>query len=198
MRGEGLPIGLHLNLARWAPVSKLDAALLTHGELDEKRVGELPVASVQREIDAQLERLETLLGQSASHLDVHKHLHQNANVLEALCRAALEHRLPVRSIDVPMRETFKRRGIATNDAFIGDAGSAAYWSYEQLERSIAALPGSGVVELMCHPGHEPKLIASGYGRQREVELTTFTSPTARALLERRDLIPTSWNVFRAL
>ena len=88
------------------------------------------------------------------------------NVLrDGLAKAAAQHRLPVRSIDKPMRATLRKNKAATNDHFIGDAaaGGAAYWTLERLEKALEGLPKSGVVELMCHPGADdmrPYLAAS--------------------------------------
>ncbi|MBL8949335.1 MAG: ChbG/HpnK family deacetylase [Myxococcaceae bacterium] len=184
---KGLPVGLHLNLARWAKLS-------AKGEWDEAQAAALDAGGAAKETHAQLERFQKLMGRPPTHVDVHKHLHRHAAVLEGVAKAAAQHRLPVRSIDKAMRGALRKLKAATNDHFIGDAvaGGPAYWSLEQLERSLEQLPKSGVIELMCHPGHAPRLIESGYGAQREVELATFTSPSARAWLERIEVVPVSW------
>jgi predicted glycoside hydrolase/deacetylase ChbG (UPF0249 family) len=184
---KGLAVGLHLNLARWQKLSG-------QGEWNEADAPKLEAAVVEREVHAQLERFEKLLGHKATHIDVHKHLHKHAGVLEGLSRAAAAHRLPVRSIDKAMRQSLRKRGVATNDHFLGDAGKTAYWTLEQLESTLNALPKSGVIELMCHPGYAPTQIQSGYSAQREVELATFTSPSALAMLERLELQPVSWRI----
>lgn len=171
----GLSVGLHLNLARWAAVSDGRA-------LDERTVAGLPVAFVRDEALAQLDRLSALLGRDATHVDVHKHLHTHANVLEGLAQAAKARDLPVRSISETMRAALRAFGVRTNDHFVGDAGATAYWTEAQLEADLAAMPTSGLVELMCHPGHTPVALTSGYGAQREVELATFTSARATALM----------------
>ncbi len=181
---QGLSVGLHLNLARHPPLSKVPAALLRDGAFDEPRAGELPPEVVRAEALAQLARLQEWLGVEATHVDVHKHLHQHPGVLEGLAAAAREAKLPVRSIDAPMRQFLRSRGVATNDHFIGDAGKKAHWTLEQLERDLAQLPADGIVELMCHPGYAPTHTKSGYAHQREVELQTFIHPRARELLQR--------------
>jgi predicted glycoside hydrolase/deacetylase ChbG (UPF0249 family) len=62
-----------------------------------------------------------------------------------------------------------------------DAGT----TQAEIERIVHSLPGSGVYEIMCHPGYaNPELIAnSGYARQRETELAVLTDPAVRALLD---------------
>lgn len=178
-----LAIGLHLNLARGVPLSPgFPEALLADGMLSEAHAAALTPEVVEAETHAQLARLELLLGQVATHLDVHKHLHRHPGVLQGMARAARAARLPVRSIDAPMRAALEAAGVRTNQHFLGDAGAQAYWTLEQLQRQLAQLPTDGVVELMCHPGYAPETLKSGYAAQREVELETFLHPDARALL----------------
>jgi len=180
---KGLAIGLHLNLARFAPVGGgFPAGHLVSGELSESLAGQLPADVVEQEALAQLDRLEAMIGRPATHVDVHKHLHRWPAVFDGLCAAAKIRGLPVRSIDEPMRKALRARGIATPDGFIGDAGKEAYWTLPRLRQAIESLP-EGVTELMCHPGFSPLTIPSAYPRQREVELQTFTHPDAAALLK---------------
>ena len=89
-------------------------------------------------------------------MDVHKHLHRHPNVLAGLARVARALGLPVRSIDEPMRRELQAQGVATNAHFIGDPGAEAYWTLERFDAAMAALPASGVIELMCHPGYTPE------------------------------------------
>lgn len=183
-QARGLAIGLHLNLARHAPLSpRFPRSLLTSGELDEARAGELPADVVAEETRAQLDRARALLGRDATHVDVHKHLHRHAGILEGLCAVARERGLPVRAIDAAMRAAVRAKGVRTSDHFIGDAGSEAYWTGPQLRASLDALE-PGVTELMCHPGHAPSRVKSGYAAQREVELATFIDPAAREAIAR--------------
>lgn len=183
-QAEGLAIGLHLNLVRFRAVSEPGR------ELDESTALELPF--VVQETRAQLDRLEALLGREATHLDVHKHAHRAPLVLEALSVVARERSLPVRSIDPGMRASLRAAGVRTNDAFLGEAGADAYWTAQRWAEQLDAAPREGVVELMCHPGHRPSHLTSGYGAQREVELATFLSPSSRAALAARGLTLTSW------
>jgi predicted glycoside hydrolase/deacetylase ChbG (UPF0249 family) len=181
---SGLAIGLHLNLVRFQSVSE------PARELNETSA--LSVDFVQRETDAQLERLRALLGRDATHVDVHKHAHQDAAVLEGLCRAARARNLAVRSIDAAMRARIRAYGVRTNDAFLGDAGATAYWTLARWNEQLDLAPRDGVVELMCHPGYTPSHVKSGYGVQRETELATFVAPEARAALAARGLTLVSW------
>jgi predicted glycoside hydrolase/deacetylase ChbG (UPF0249 family) len=184
---DGLSIGLHLNLARFHALS------LPTFELTEATAPRLDPAFVHRETLAQLDRLEALIGRSATHVDVHKHLHRHAPVLEGLLRAAAERNLPVRSIDAAMRAAIRAAGVRTNDVFIGDTGPEAWWTLPRFAEVLEGLPGEGLIELMCHPGYAPTTLASGYSTQREVELATFCGLEAREVLEARGLSFVGWS-----
>jgi chitin disaccharide deacetylase len=198
-QARGLPIGLHLNLDRGPPVGPdFPGEWRTReGGLSGARVGELPADVVEAETAAQLERLEQWLGQGATHLDVHKHLHRHPQVLEGLCRVARRRGLPVRSIDAGMRAALQARGVATNDHFVGESGEDAYWNRERFTQALAALPTEGITEWMCHPGHLPECVTSRYAAQREVELATFLHPDTRAALDRKGIRPTDFRVLHA-
>lgn len=192
---QGLALGLHFNLARGTPVwTGFPPELLDSGEFVEARAASLPVDTVEAEALAQLDRFQKLLGRPATHVDVHKHLHQHPNVLSGLIRAARATGLPVRSIDAAMRQELLAHGVPTNTHFLGDAGAEAYWTLERFEATMATLPASGVIELMCHPGYRPEAVRSGYSAQREVELDTFLHPRARQALAHAHITPTDFRV----
>lgn len=182
--GAPLSIGLHFNLARWAPLAALPAEVLdSHGELSAAHVDRLRPADVAAELRAQLERFHALFGEAPTHLDVHKHLHRSEGVLEGVMEVALSRALPVRSVDGAMRAALRGRGLKTNDHFLGDAGDEAFWTPARLQAQLQLLPTEGVIELMCHPGYTPETLKSGYGVQREVELQAFTHPDALGWLK---------------
>ena len=181
---RGLSVGLHLNLARWRPLSPdFPHSFLSDGAFDERQAGALPQAVVEAETRAQLARAEQLLERPPTHLDVHKHLHRNANVLLGIAAVAREKSLPVRALDAPMRAGLRARGVLTPDHFLGEAGSEAYWTLPRFLEALQALE-PGTTELMCHPGEPPSRVVSGYGAQRQVELETFTSAEAQVALAR--------------
>lgn len=179
---QGLAVGLHLNLARGRPVSRdFPPTLLSEGAFTEARAPTLPQEVVEAETRAQLQLAETLLGRRPTHLDVHKHLHRHPAVLAGAARVASELALPVRALDARMRATLRGHGVATTDAFLGEAGREAYWTVERFLAALSALQ-EGTTELMCHPGEPPTEVVSGYASQRKVELETLTSGEARAAL----------------
>ena len=165
-----------------SPHAERAAASASGGELSEPLARQLPAPVVEHEALAQLNLLEAMLGRPATHLDTHKHLHRWPAVLEAVCAVATARGLPVRSIDKAMRQALRERGIATADALIGDAGREPYWTLTRFQEAIAEL-SQGATELMCHPGHPPTHVPSGYSLQREAELQTFLHPSATLLLQ---------------
>lgn len=192
---QGLSIGLHLNLSRGLPVwAAFPDELLQGGAFSEALAPHLTPDVVEAETLAQLERLDLLLGQPATHVDVHEHLHQHPGVFEGMVRAARMLRLPVRATRPDMRQALRAHGVRTPDHFLGKAGAEAWWTLERLEQHLASLPEEGVTELMCHPGYTPEAVKSGYARQREVELATFLHPRARLALTRLGVKPTDFRV----
>src|SRR5262249_21742443 len=181
-QAQGLAVGLHLNLARGAPVSPpFPAPLLVAGVLDESQVASLPPEVVEDEALAQLDRAGELLGRPPTHADVHRHLHRHPAVFEGLTRAAVRRGIPVRALDPAMRAALRTRGIRTTDHFVGEAGAEPYWAPARFAETLAAL-APGITEWMCHPGHLPTHVRSSYAAQRVVELQTLGRPEVRAEL----------------
>lgn len=191
----GLAVGLHLNLARWRPVSAdfPPSLLSADGAFVEGRAASLPQEVVEKETRAQLACAERLLGRRPTHLDVHKHLHRHAAVLRGVAVVAKEQALPVRALDADMRAALRAHGVATPEHFVGEAGSEPYWT---LDRFLSALAGldAGTTEWMCHPGEPPTEVVSGYALQRRVELDTFTSQEARRALAQTGVVLADYSV----
>lgn len=142
-----------------------------------------PEEELPEEIARQLARFRALRGDGPTHLDSHKHAHAAPAALAAFAEAARQHRVPLRALDAPMREALRLRGVATADAFLGDAALRPCWTRERLLAALAALP-DGIVELMCHPGREPTTVRTSFGREREVELTALCDAAPQATLAR--------------
>jgi len=106
-----------------------------------------------------------------------------SGALEGLTRAAGRRGIPVRALDAAMRTTLRARGVRTTDHFVGEAGAEPYWTAARFSEALAALE-PGTTEWMCHPGHLPSHVKSGYAAQRVVELETLGRPEARGGLER--------------
>jgi hypothetical protein len=140
-------------------------------------------AAAERALRRQLDAFRALRDAEPTHLDSHKHAHAAPEVLEAVAAGASVAGLPVRAIDARMRRALRERGVATADAFVGDASRRPAWSRDALLAALGAL-GDGVTELMAHPGHAPSHARTSFGAEREIELAALCDPDARALLAR--------------
>ena len=135
-----------------------DARLGLHLETDE---GDLDRAGVE----AQLSRLEDLIGRRAEYLDGHHHCHAAPAVAPTVAALAVERDLAVRSIDPGHRALLRSRGVRTPDLLIG-----RYEEYEPvLPAELGALP-EGTTEWMAHPGHPDPSSGSSYDAGREEDL----------------------------
>jgi predicted glycoside hydrolase/deacetylase ChbG (UPF0249 family) len=183
-----LAVGLHLNITRGRPVAPLTAVtelLGADGQFcgsPQALPAQIQSAAVQAEFQAQLDTFVRVFGRLPQHLDTHHHVHQHPVVLEVFLGLAESLRLPVRSIDTPMRATMTARGLGSPAQFLGDAGDEPYWTVTRLLSTIPTL-APGVTELMCHPGYFDDTIAySRYGRQRDVERQALCAPEVAAML----------------
>jgi hypothetical protein len=139
-------------------------------------------AEAERALRRQLEAFRALRGAPPTHLDSHKHAHAAPAVLEAVAAVAGAAGLPVRAIDPEMRRALRERGVATADAFLGDAALRPAWSLAALRAALGGI-GEGITELMAHPGHAPSHARTSFGVEREIELEALCDPEVRRLLE---------------
>jgi chitin disaccharide deacetylase len=138
-------------------------------------------AQAEAALDRQLARFLELRGVPPTHLDSHRHAHGAPGPFAAVVRVARAHRLPVRALDDAMRTALRAEGLATADAFLGDAARRPAWTEEALLEAIRGL-GPGTTELMAHPGHRPSQVRTSFGVEREVELAALTSRRVLALV----------------
>jgi chitin disaccharide deacetylase len=188
-----LGVGLHLNITRGRPMARPRAVAELLGPDGQFRGSpqSLPVhirqENVQTEFRAQLDTFVCAFGRPPQHLDTHHHVHQHPVVLQALLDLAVALKLPVRSLDAPMRAMVRARSLRSPAYFLGDAGDEPYWTVARLLSTMRALQ-PGVTELMCHPGYFDDAIAySRYGRQRDVERQALCTPEVAATLRENDI-----------
>lgn len=152
-----LAIGLHLRLSPGAAEDEAEAAA---------------------EIRRQLRRFAEIRGAPPSHVDGHRHVHAGPAVLPALLRVAGPLRLRVRALDPDMRDRIRGAGGRACDAFIGDADLRPCWTPERLAAAARAM-APGTTEVMIHPGHPPSHVVTGFGAEREIELSAARDPRVR-------------------
>jgi predicted glycoside hydrolase/deacetylase ChbG (UPF0249 family) len=190
-RTPGIGIGLHAALTGGRPL--LPPAEVPSLVDEEGRLPATPEGldgahpdEVMAEVKAQFDRFRTLTGRLPTHLDSHHHSHRLPVVRKALVSLAGRYGLPVRNASADVGEQLRREGIATTDAFVEDFfGDEA--RLDVLLEILAGL-GTGVTELMCHPGRvdEALRLDSSYVVEREQELAVLTHPEAvRAIREAR-------------
>ncbi|MBI4271143.1 MAG: ChbG/HpnK family deacetylase [Candidatus Rokubacteria bacterium] len=183
LRDSRLGVGLHVNLTLGRPVTGRSSLTDAEGSfVRDARVAAARATArdVEREVDAQLGRFETLLGRRPTHLDSHHHVGLLVPVRDVVLAAARRLGAAVRSQDATARARARSAGLRTPDHFFGESGPDAYWSPARTLIRLRALP-VGVSEFMTHPGLvDPALAYSRYGRQRATELAGVGTPAARA------------------
>jgi predicted glycoside hydrolase/deacetylase ChbG (UPF0249 family) len=191
------------------PADQIPSLVAADGDFPRKdvqlaRLGHLSAGEVQAELRAQLE-LVLALGGRVDHLDSHHHAtYLHPTLLEIMLNLAREYRLPVRN---PVPRGGLRAAVAAGLAPPGTTPEAADGLEAAIRSQLAATgtphpdtfvasfygPGVGreqflailddlpvgVSEVMCHPGHHDKNLASTYNAQREQELAVLTDPHMR-------------------
>jgi predicted glycoside hydrolase/deacetylase ChbG (UPF0249 family) len=135
----------------------------------------------------QIARFEDLRGAPPSHLDGHKHVHAEPQVLTALLSIAAARGLRVRALDEGMRDRLRRQGVPTTDRFLGDAGLRPCWTTGRLLETLEGL-GAGSTELMCHPGRPPTHARTSFGAERMVERDALCDPRVRTVVRARGIL----------
>src|SRR5438874_12576285 len=101
-RDAGLGLGLHVNLTLGSPLTRGASLVDDAGAFvrDARRAAARAASrDVEREIVAQVERFETLVGTRPTHLDSHHHVGLLVPVREVLFGVARQLGVPVRSQD---------------------------------------------------------------------------------------------------
>lgn len=181
-RDSGVGVGLHVNLTLGRPLTRARSLVDDGGRFvrDARRAAaRADGKDALTEIEAQVERFESLLRRRPTHLDTHHHVGLHPPVREIVLGIARRLGVPVRSQDDAARARARAAGLRTPDHFFGESGPGAYWSPARTLARLRALP-PGVSEFMTHPGRfDDELGFSRYGRQRETELVGLGTPTAR-------------------
>lgn len=211
-RSEGIPAGVHLNLAEYrsltGPIAGLTSAAGEFpGKVGARRAlagGEVEVAALRRELTAQVDRVRQA-GLEPDHLDTHQHCGLLAAVtplLLAICRTSGIRAMRLPSPAEPVSAdpegllgeevALYRRLIAPVAAAVREAGIVTpdgLFGMPLLDRldepalhSLLREMPAGTWELMVHPG------CSDPDRPfatpaREGELAALTSPGTRQLID---------------
>ena len=210
-----LGVGLHLVFTAWRPVLPPEAVPGLVGDnglfLEQHDVWaqaeRIPLAQLQAELSAQLERFVSLAGRLPDHLDCHHFVHLYPPFFQLYADLAAQFQLPLRvpfppetefeqaAKTLPFLEGFPRdlvrgmivtnsvlikaRRLAHPDRFIGTFFGREALALDTLLGHLDTLQ-DGVTELMCHPAYDdPALAASSYRSEREIELKLLTHPAVQ-------------------
>ncbi|MGQ9754379.1 MAG: carbohydrate deacetylase [Desulfotomaculales bacterium] len=188
---SGIPagVGVHLCLTKGRPLSEprhIPSLVNGKGEfVGRDRLLRAPNAGdVEREFYAQVAYVLSA-GVQVTHLDTHHHIHRHPVILSALIRVAWSLKLPVRSLDGPMRSLLTQEGIRTPDYFCGDwfAEGVSLANFKVcVQKGLER--GARVMELMTHPGEVDDELAarSRYTVERRKELAILCDPGLRQWL----------------
>ena len=169
----GLSVGLHVDIAEWERHGDTWRTLYEWADPDDPE-------AVRREVQAQLERFERLLGRLPTHLDSHQHLHRSEPLRSTLLAIAGAHSIPVRHYS-PARYcgAFYAQGRG------GDAHLQAI-SPDALAGTIRRLTDP-LTELCCHPAAGP-VPTSTYDSERLVELQSLCHPAVHKAVTEASVI----------
>ena len=197
----GLGVGLHVQLTGGGsptlPPHEIASLVDECGRLPRRPDGLAGARAdeVLAEAEAQLARFEELVGRSPTHVDTHHHAHREVlPVLQAITTLAVSAGLPERQASTEMRDAFREGDIATPDFFI-DSFFAERVTHGHFAELVDGL-GTGVTEIMCHPGRTDAELerTSTYTAERERELEILTAPGWRARLSAEDVRLASYAV----
>ena len=181
--GAGIAVGLHFTLTDLGPLASLQK-LAPGGRFPGIRalvkramMRALPAADIERELEAQLDRFEAVMGAPPAYLDGHHHAH-NLPVVRDVVLAVARRRLGVertylRYCDEPIGAILRRRvavpqaiiisllarGFARQGRAAGFAGNTGFRGVRTfaetdaapLFRAALAAPEPDMM-IMCHPG----------------------------------------------
>jgi predicted glycoside hydrolase/deacetylase ChbG (UPF0249 family) len=138
----------------------------------------------------QLERFRELVGSDPTHVDSHHHVHVEGERLSRF-------RKLVEPLDVPLRRAGKVAYVGGFWAqWVPGVTELRYVSREFLLELIDDEAGEGFTELACHPARVVGDFDSSYLREREVELSTLTSPGLRDEITARGVKLVSYHAWR--
>jgi len=164
-RTPGLSVGIHLHLAAEAGGARVDASA-TH--------------ACATKLERQVEQFHDMMGRLPTHVDSHHNIHRLPTLRPLFLDLAGRHGIPLRE-NSPVRyfsSFYGRWGGETHPEQIG---------VSQLLHMLETEFGDGFTELSCHPGYVHPGFATGYAREREIEVATLCDPRVRRALEELDI-----------
>jgi predicted glycoside hydrolase/deacetylase ChbG (UPF0249 family) len=214
--GFDADIGLHLNLTLATPLTRMaqfaPSTFPAIGRILRGAVkGELPLAEIAQEIEAQIDAFSEAFGRPPDFVDGHQHVQVLPGIqqclIAALERKGLAGRLWLRNSGDQLARIFARRielkkalglawlargfaaeaaahGFAVNDGFAGYSAFRVQGDYAADFARYLMAPGAKHL-IMCHPGFVDDELAAvdAVTASRETELAFLLSPRFLEVLE---------------
>lgn len=138
------------------------------------------MVDVAAELERQIEKFVSIVGQSPSHIDAHKRHTTDKGIAEVLSDYAKANNMPVRNFNAKHIDSF---GVNSNDP-----------SISQLKRSIDEATDE-YNELMTHVGYSDDYLRehSSYSDPREDELKSICDAEIRGYIKDKGLLLIHWN-----
>ncbi|RJX65099.1 chitin disaccharide deacetylase [Vibrio sinensis] len=191
---SGLHVGIHLRLTTGRPLTKAMTLIDEHGEFlslaDWEDKQSIDAREVYEEVVMQIEHF-LQLGIPLSHIDSHHHIHMHPLIAPIVYKVAQRYRVPLRGVGVP-DHLYNGIHYRFSDKFYDHAIGV-----EQAKQLIQEhIKDVDILEVMCHPAYiDADLIKiSSYQQQREIELSTLTSPEFIRFLRLHDVRVTDYSV----
>jgi len=135
--------------------------------------------AVAEEFDSQLKRFQDLLGRMPTHVDSHRHAHQE--VMATFRELVAPLGVPLRGDG---RVTYVSGFYAQWEWKVTDLNHVSVPFLQELIRN-EVLPG--VSEIGCHPGYVTDDYSAVYLVERETEVRTLTDPRIRETLHEQEI-----------
>jgi predicted glycoside hydrolase/deacetylase ChbG (UPF0249 family) len=155
-----LSVGLHAHLTDASGRALVDFA-----------TGEGCRAVLNQQIRSFLE----FMGNPPTHLDSHRNVHRNRQLLPYFLEAADRYELLLR----------EHSSVRYFSRFYGQWGGETHLeqiSVQNLMRLVDEEIPAGITEVSCHPGYPDPQLRSSYRLERQAELQTLCDPAVRAFL----------------
>jgi chitin disaccharide deacetylase len=163
-----LSVGLHLDLGEWICRDHEWQPLYWVVDTNDADM-------VTREVDDQIERCRSLLGNNPTHLDSHQHAHLQQPARSIIEKAASKLGCPLRSCDCEITYVGDFYGQTADGISLPENISV-----DGLLKIVRDLP-NGITEMGCHPGYADDLDTM-YKSERASEVAVLCDPRIRQII----------------
>jgi chitin disaccharide deacetylase len=154
---------------------------------DERSFDVSDLGGVHDEFHRQLERFERLLGRMPTHVDSHRHVHREDQLMSLFQQM-------VEPLGVPLRGDGRVNIVGGFYAqWVWQVTNLDYVSVPFLQRLLSEEVPEGWTELSCHPGYLCADDPAVYSSERAAEVKTLTDPRALRSIDELGIQLTSYH-----